>query len=218
MSDVKLLNPNIISFHQVAHPESRATQVEIEKWWATFHANHPSLFNGTLIACCNYRFISTGQLEIDWYKTNYAHYLLRIDSKISTKAARAIYCSVALVSTAGRVIVAQMSKETSAPNRLQLPGGNIEVSNDMMLTLENCINDADIGLIFTNRLRIQEEFVNNFFSNHIGALYEQNIKPEICKIHFLSGFSSNIQEENTWVDYLPMVVQELTKDLNQRGA
>lgn len=240
MSKVNIFKPKTIHFRKVAHPEPLDTQNEITSWWHTYQVNHPSLFNGDLIACCKHHINSNSELTIDWYRTKYAHYILRAapEINIKVKPARAIYCSIALVSTANRVLIAQMSKDTASPNRLQLPGGNIEIQRGQTLTLNDALKSAcrelleeigiqllasdlklwkvklggdfnDIGLIFTNSVILEEEAIKLLFESHIYNLQKQNLKPEIQQLLFINSFSVDFYKESIWVDYLPEVIENI---------
>lgn len=221
------------------------TQQFIQSWWAAYNQAHPSLFNGPLVACHTLRMHKDGQLDIEWYATTYAHYLLRADSAVGLKPARAIYCSVALATANGRVVVCQMAQTTAAPNRLQLPGGNVEVGTGRTLTLANCAEDAcrelaeeigielsqselalwrvkvggkfdDVGLIFKNRSAISEGFVSGAFEKHLTALKNQGVDSEIASLRFLSG-CDEVGEEDC-VDYLSDVLDEMTLTIRSEAA
>lgn len=242
MSDIKLLHPKTILFCEVPHIETLAKQKDIDQWWLTYYATHNSLFNGRVIACRSCHISGSGSLRIEWFKTNYAHYMLRVDSKVGIRAARAVYCSVALTSTTGRMTVGQMASRTSTPKRLQLPGGNVELTDSSKLTIESCTQDAcrelfeelgidlkpsqiylwrvkiggdfdDVGLIFTNRTPIPEQTINDSFFSHIKNLHEQGVTPEISKLHFINNLKFSDREKSNYVDYLPSVIKELITPL-----
>ena len=121
MNEVHLLTtPTCIDFAETAG-ESPKVSASLADWWKQFSIDKPSLFNGPVAACRHCELTPSGALRIDWYETDYAHYLQRVAVNPITTPARAIFCSVALRTASGSLLVGRMAGNTSSPNRLQLP-------------------------------------------------------------------------------------------------
>ena len=240
MTDTTLLKPIHILFNEILNPLPAEDQEAILYWWREYNISYPNLFNGNLIAYHNHDDKDNSSLKFNWYRTNYAHYLQRVNDSSITQPARAIYCSVILVTDEDKVVVVQMSSFTSVPNLLQLPGGNIEIENNT-LTTDICEKNAsrelneelgilllpsqlelwriktggsfgDIGLIYKNKNKLSEQFILDSFNSHVSILKSKNKKMEIEKILFIADVNNLSLCNAKKVDYLFDVIQEINND------
>ena len=131
----------------------REVEVDIEKdpkltaWWQEFSQSNPHFFNGELIACDRCVQMGNGEIQIDWFRTTYSHYLQRTATNPVLAPAKALYCSVAVTTDRNRLLIGRMNKKTSSPGRLQLPGGNISLEKLNEITIEHCRLDASRELL-----------------------------------------------------------------------
>ena len=218
------------------HKDSESALAE---WWESFSEQRPSLFNGPLVACQSCDLGANDSIEIDWYRTSYAHYLQRIAPLPVASPARALFCSVVLIAESGRLVVGRMSSDTSSPNRLQLPGGNITLDDANELALEHCTANAcqelqeevgvvldttaldlwrvkvggvfdDVGLIFKCRSTMTEAAIYDTFERHCSGLRAAGNSPELAGLVLLDPTTFETDPSIECVDYLPAVTAALT--------
>lgn len=236
MTDIRLHSTEAIRFRQVVHNLDLSERASILSWWNIQMNLQPSLFNGPLIACHNYEVVQDGISLIDWFKTDYAHYISRNNPAIMVAPARAIFCSVAVVTSAGRLLVGRMAPGTASPGRVQLPGGNIS-NEDWDVSLDSTARDArrefmeevgidvspqdlelwrvkvggrfdDLGLIFRLNRLISETDILQQFRARVGRLKAANCEPEFSQIAFVAA-TDGLDMFGPPVDYLPMVLSEI---------
>ncbi|MDD9919562.1 MAG: hypothetical protein OXR68_02950 [Alphaproteobacteria bacterium] len=237
MGDILLHEAEQINFSQQQHVFSEGDKAQIDSWWQEFTSDKPYMFNGQLLACKKAILTDSSKIGIDWYLTNYAHYLLRFKEGSTITPARAMYCAVILMTTSGKIVVGKMSNATSLPTRLQLPGGNLELFENSTLSMQNCFDSAcmelkeevgitlqpeelalwsvktggdfdDVGLFFVAQKRVSEDFITSAFNQHISALKQANEKPELTHIYFVDKSDDLNVYADTWVDYLPVVMEK----------
>jgi hypothetical protein len=212
MTPVTFLDPTAFIFKEVS-VEDGASQALIA-WWKDYASMRPTLFNGRLIACLSCELGHDGSATIEWYQTSYAHYLQRAASTPVADPARALFCSVALLSETGELVIGQMSETTSSPLRLQLPGGNLTLPTAGELSLAHCAADAcqelreevgvsldvsalrlwrvktggdhdDVGIIFECRPALSNARIQDIFDRHHRALLSNGEAPEFDRLLFV---------------------------------
>lgn len=213
MTLIRLESVTDATFAEVANPEPAGLQREILQWWAEYSRDRPTLFNGAMVACESHVLSADRTMQINWFRTCYAHYLIRRAPAFKLQPARSIYASVVLVSETGRIAVGEMAATTASPGRLQLPGGNIE-SDNTGLSLEVCRAAAsrelaeevgldvapqqlrlwrvkiggehdDIGLLFAVSNAVDEAKILDGFAQHTSKLIQAGQGPEFDKLLFL---------------------------------
>ena len=240
MNEVHLLTtPTCIDFAETAG-ESPKVSASLADWWKQFSIDKPSLFNGPVAACRHCELTPSGALRIDWYETDYAHYLQRVAVNPITTPARAIFCSVALRTASGSLLVGRMAGNTSSPNRLQLPGGNVTVGRTGLLSAESCAVEAcrefqeeigiklrpdqltlwrikvggrsdDVGIIFLCEPGRSEDEIRVAFDLHVNAVREAGMSSEFEDLLFVDTNFFAGATAHEWVDYLPDVARELER-------
>jgi len=247
MIGVQLLRPSELFFNRVEDILGAADRTRIGRWWDDHSKQRPTLFNGQMIACSACRIDPSGSLSVDWYVTTYAHYLTRMTPLTDIEPARALYCSVALFTTSGRIAVGRMAKTTAAPDQLQLPGGNVELPDGSNLNILACAKNAcrelfeevgialeteqlrlwrikiggqfgDVGIIFVNGAAIEESVLAEAFSQHRARLEAQNLVSEFAEIIFMQDPQLAEANSSRTVDYLPEVLKELSKHVDDRDG
>lgn len=238
VNSVVLIKPSVaISFRE--HSRSNEHEAALTAWWSDFSRRRPSLFNGPLVACESCDVSADGAVEVTWYRTCYAHYLQRMAPQPVARPARALFCSIALIASSGRLVVGRMSPDTSSPNRLQLPGGNITLDAAGGLSLPHCAADAcqelkeevgisldtsalrlwrikvggefdDVGLIFKCRTPMTEAEILDAFELHCSLLRLAGESPELSGLDLIDPTTFELRPSVDCVDYLPMVVSALT--------
>jgi 8-oxo-dGTP pyrophosphatase MutT (NUDIX family) len=240
MSDVQLVGPvRSLRFDETPR-ESAAAYSLLDSRWEECAKDQPALFNGPILACRACEPSHGGYIEIAWYETNYAHYLQRVTSAPLVTPARAIFCSVALRPNSGRLLVGQMSNNTSSPGRLQLPGGNVTRGRSGALSSESCAEDAcrefeeevglmlqpslldlwrvkvggrfdDLGLIYMCNLDMSEHEICAAFEKHVRAERLAGSSPEFQTLMFIDASFLDQGSTYNWVDYLPSVARLLAQ-------
>ena len=240
MNDVQLLTPFAsIDFAETAG-ESPGVRASLAAWWKQFSTDKPSLFNGPVAACRHCELSPSGEIRIAWYKTDYAHYLQRVAVSPITTPARAIFCSVALRAASGSLLVGRMAGNTSSPNRLQLPGGNVTVGRTGLLSAESCAAEAcrefgeeigielrpdqltlwrlkvggrsdDVGIIFLCEPDLSEHEIRVAFDLHLTAVRQAGMYSEFTELLFVDTNYFAGATAHEWVDYLPVVACELER-------
>jgi N-acetylglucosamine-6-phosphate deacetylase len=244
VSSVNLINPKNVSFCEVdTAPKLKA---KLADWWHEWAVNRPNLFNGSMIACSSVEQIAEQEIKINWYRTNYAHYLQRSAHPPVAEYARSLYCSVVFLSRSGSLVVGQMSSGTSVPLRHQLPGGNIEQPHDGILSLDHCAIEAarefeeeigisidprnlrlwrvkvggdfnDVGLIYAYRTGLADYEIEEAFSRHTLKIKSSGEDPELMKIILEDPTSSSASKLSNAVDYLPTVLNEISHDADLKN-
>ena len=238
VTPVTLLKPTVVAFTQVGleHDVSLA----LAGWWENFAATKPTLFNGPLVACNSCEFDHDGAATVAWYATSYAHYLQRWAPAPVMEPARALFCSVAMLSRTGELVIGQMSETTSSPLRLQLPGGNITLPGPAGLSLAHCIVNSveevkeevgllldestlrfwrvktggahdDIGIMFLCQLALSNAEILDIFERHKEVLRSVGEIPELDRLLFVQPDSLSLDAFNC-VDYLPAVALALAAE------
>ncbi|MFD6391178.1 NUDIX hydrolase [Nocardia sp. NPDC060259] len=108
-----------------------AVTTEVDEYWTHRVLDNPTLFNGPLVAAAGIRFEEAG-CDLQWFRSDYAHYLWRQapGSSEHRPYARTIYVATVARTENGGILVGRMADTTSSPGRIQLPGGNAEPPND----------------------------------------------------------------------------------------
>jgi hypothetical protein len=235
MTPVTLLDSTALIFTEVS-AGADVSQV-LATWWDEHARKQPSLFNGPLIACQSCELDSKGAANIAWYRTCYAHYLQRTASAPVTNPARALFCSVVLVSNTGDFAIGKMSETTSSPFRLQLPGGNITWPDPTGLSLSHCAVDAcqelreevgisvdvsalrlwrvktggkhnDVGVIFECRSALNNAQIQDVFRQHQNDLRSRGETPEFSQLTLIHPAQFRSNGIEC-VDYLPSVAHAM---------
>lgn len=230
MTATHLLSATAVSFRQTATDE--ALQRDLGKWWRAWAADRPHLFNGPLLGVQSCDARADGGVNIVWFVTSYAHYLQRATRSPVTAPARALFCSLALLSGSGSLVTGQMSGRTSAPGRLQLPGGNIGLEPSGHLSLAHCAQEArrefkeeaglpidgmpielwriktggahdDVGLIFFCRSALADDDIQKTFAAHLEASRAQGDTPELSRLVLMHPSRFQGDDAGPCVDYLP---------------
>lgn len=237
-----LIAPSSLTFREVQSDGGLAPK--LEHWWKDWATARPDLFNGPVLACHAIDIRPDGGAEIAWYATTYAHYLQRRASPPIAQPARALFCSVALLSRSGSLVIGQMSTNTSAPLLLQLPGGNIDLGADRVLSPAHCASEAarelieeigvsieaddlrlwriktggaynDVGLIYVYRSEFDDEAIQNSFARHQESLKAQGKSPEFERLVLIRPASFSQRVGIECVDYLSEVTAALAREMAQ---
>lgn len=237
---LELIKAQTLSFTRVECPLSGDDLLYVRARWRDLLEKRPYLFNGEIAALSR---ISSGaecDCAVDWFTTEYAHYILRDLPGTRLQPARAVFVSVVLITKAGAVVVGEMGPSTAAPGQLQLPGGNVLPRAN--LTLESCRNEAirevreevgvslastdlslwrvktggtygDLGLIFLCKVPIGDEDLMLAFGRSSARISGRGDLPELSAIHFIR----NPQElsQNT-ADYLIATTQALDEERKRK--
>lgn len=248
MSDVRLLGPiDSIRFEETSG-ECAEVRSLLATWWEQYSRGKPALFNGPILACRACEPSSGGEIRIAWYETDYAHYMQRVASNPIVTPAQAIFCSVALRSSSGGLLVGQMSRNTSSPRRLQLPGGNVMRGRSGTLSPESCAEDAcrefqeevgialqssqlelwrikvggrfdDVGIIYLCDLCMPEREIREAFDAQVRAERRAGMSPEFEGLVFVDADFFVRATTYEWVDYLPTVAHQLGQPpVRRRGS
>lgn len=238
MQKVLLFRAAGVSFLPAPEVMSRETRRVVAKWWDENKARFPKAFNGPLVGLHALRSAPDKALEVEWYATHFAHYLMRFETEPAVPHARVIFAGVVLITAEGTVVAGEMSDATVVPGRLQLPGGVIEMPVGAALSPGACINGArfelaeevglkvdasqldlwrvksggpfgDVGFLYTLRFRASEGEIVDAFDRHVKGMKDAGQAPEFCRLHFLDGSDLPPMRH---VDYLPQVVEEALGD------
>ncbi len=112
-------------------PVPDAQEAAVAASWRTALERNPSLFNGPLVsplsAC-----VSDGVCAVRWHHSDFAHYLFSRQNRDlpSVAAVGALFVSVVVPTMDGGLVVGRMSRQTSAPGVIQLPGGGVSIDPD----------------------------------------------------------------------------------------
>lgn len=235
MTPVTLVDPTGLIFKEVSAEDG--VVLALAAWWKDHAAAYPTLFNGPLIACRSCELSHEGSASIEWYQTSYAHYLQRAAVTPAAGPARALFCSVALLSETGELVIGQMSETTSSPLRLQLPGGNVTLPTGGRLSLAHCAADAcqevreevgvsldvldlrlwrvktggahdDVGIMFECRSKLSNAQIQDIFDRHQQALLSNDEPSEFDRLLFVRPAGFR-SDAFECVDYLPSVALTL---------
>ncbi len=238
MTAANLLSASAVSFRQASTDE--ALQRELAEWWSGWVADRPHLYNGALLGVQSCDARADGGVEIVWFVTSYAHYLQRATSSPVSSPARALFCSLALLSASGSLVIGQMSDRTSSPGRLQLPGGNIDTEPSGHLSIGHCAQEArrefdeetgvpidgmpiklwriktggahgDVGLIFLCRSALADEDIQGAFAAHLKASDTKGESPEFSRLVLMQPSRFQADDVGPCVDYLPAVMALLAR-------
>jgi len=139
---VKLSHVQRLRFRQADRSLDSAECVRLDDWWRTYQAAHPHFHNGPVIACRRVVHEAEGSLVVEWYRTDYAHFLVREAPELGIAPAHTIFSAVALTTREGGLLVGRMAEDTASPNRLQFPGGGVVMPEGESLTPEVCLHAA----------------------------------------------------------------------------
>lgn len=236
MAKVNLNKVKEINFHKIENPLSKTEKDLISIFWNNFSENNKHFFNGNIIAIHKIE-IKDEVANLQWYNSNYAHYLIRNHFEFEVKTVKILFCSFLLETNSDKVVIGKMSKNTASPSKLQLPGGNIELINNKLnsaVCKQNTVrelkeeigleihlektklwaiksngNNGDIGIIFRNKERISEQKIQNHFND----LIKQSENSELSKIYFANNKSDfSNEDQRDFVDYLEAVLEKYNFD------
>ena len=121
-----------ISFDDSFKSLNSDLQAKIDSFWNEIQKDESYLWNGEIL---NVDKVELGKdlINVTCNKTNYAHYLYDSRVGIVDEASKCIafWAGIIPITSDGYYIVGVMSDETASPNRLQIPGGNIDI-NDLI--------------------------------------------------------------------------------------
>lgn len=189
-------------------PESRAACAE---HWLRRQEENPALFDGELLLATGKR--GRGEAyEVDYFQGRYSEYLWTRSSRgRAVFLAGALYVSVLAITSDGYLIAGRMATDTSTPNRVQLPGGNIEPSSATTISISDARSQAaqelveetglempaealslshlksggdhdDIGVFFHTRLRLTLDEVAAAFESHSRTSADENESAELKEL------------------------------------
>lgn len=99
---------------------------KINNFWEQSKKDNPSLFNGELICVSGYKEVNS-LIEITCKRTHYSHHLY--DERVGLPKEYGCYNLVVgclLETNDNYYVIGEMARNTSVPNCLQIPGGNVD--------------------------------------------------------------------------------------------
>lgn len=113
------------------NPVSDVHEAAVAAHWSTAVDSNPTLFNGPIANPLSAA-VSEGRCTVRWHHSDFAHYLhTRANPDDSgTVPVATLFVSIALPTTDRRLVAGRMSRRTSTPGVIQLPGGGISIRPD----------------------------------------------------------------------------------------
>lgn len=233
MKTIQLSKAKTIQFVEIDNPLTKKELELVEKFWKKYSKTKPFLFNGNILAIENISF-ENEVATLHWFKSNYAHYLIRNNKDISVQKCKILYCSVILETINKNIVFGKMSHTTSSGGKILLPGGNVELINgvlDFEICKHNAVrelkeeigfnllftdlelwrvkskgNNGDVGLFFKSKEKYTEKSVQSSFNEL--ALSKENT--ELTEIYFVNKAEDFSEEEQKhFVDYVGIVFKNL---------
>lgn len=121
--------------------QALALRDQIEDNWSRALAKNPKLFNGPIVVPAGLSSQANGPC-LDWYKSDYAHFLFSRSTGRAEGSVGSLFVSVALPTGHAEIVVGRMAFTTSFPGILQLPGGGVEVPSATSLNLATVLENA----------------------------------------------------------------------------
>ena len=113
-----------VRFEEVPGPAlSLEVLSAVDSAWAEMVRANPTLFDGPVVLCSDFRQISP-HLEVSWSRATYRYRTVR--QIPSAPALSSVFVCVLQPALDGRLLVGHMSRSTSSPGVIQFPGGNLE--------------------------------------------------------------------------------------------
>ena len=143
-------------------------QEQIDNYWLKLLKDGKTLRRGDVLAIS---VVETGNrnIKIEVKLTDYAHYMATLNNIIDKKYACKVIYTAAFVETLDKkIIIGEMSPNTSTPGRLQFPGGGIDK------------NDIDRNIINLNK-NITKEIKEELGININCKEYVRYFKPRFLK-------------------------------------
>ena len=105
---------------------SKDLKEQINNFWIQSKNENPSLFNGELICVSEYK-EANNLIEITCKRTHYSHHLY--DERVGLSKEYSCHNLVVgclLETNDNYYVIGEMERNTSVPNCLQIPGGNVD--------------------------------------------------------------------------------------------
>ncbi|WP_320201713.1 NUDIX hydrolase [Agrobacterium sp. rho-13.3] len=181
----------------------------IDEHWQNVNADG-RFFNGTVLAGTALELNANPTIQIS--TSNYAHYLYS-NVHLTSTPCRAVYSAVIIITSDNFLLLGEMASATSAPGRIQLVGGNIEISPSGTISGRDCgIREVEeevgttflqnakglqpfciktggsgdhIGVFYVLRLTLAANEASLAFEEHSASLIIGGEKPELARIHLV---------------------------------
>ena len=199
-----------ISFDDSFKSLNSDLQNKINSFWNDIQSNESYLWNGEILNVDNVE-IGDDLINVSCNKTNYAHYLYdsRIGIQDETSKCVAFWAGIIPITSDGYYIVGVMSDETACPNRLQIPGGNIDI-NDLINNEVSIVSSIrrefyeEVG-VDLNNASIVKDYSLKYLElpedkrNACGMIFETNLKIskndfEKLYLHYVNELRKNNAE------------------------
>lgn len=198
--------------------------------WEQASLANPALFDGRLLLATGAASVD-GAFEVSYFESSFSHYLWSRAAG-NRSYAGALYASVMGVSADGHLIAGRMGDATSTPQRVQLPGGNVERADGAAVTLDTARAVAgrelaeetglglafdelrlthvktggagnDVGIFFSVALPWTLAEIANAFAAHVAALSGTGDLVEFSElVAFGRGHRVDPHEPEYAVDYM----------------
>lgn len=236
MKSIQFSKVKNIFFTEIENPLSIEDLETIQSFWEIYSQDKAHLFNGNIIAIESI-YLENEIASLKWFKSNYAHYLIRKHQISTVPKCKILFCSVVLETSKGNIVLGKMSATTSSKGKILLPGGNIELLNgilDFEVCKQNAVRElkeeigfslsskeielwqiksdgenGNVGLLFISKRKYSEENILKSFSQ----LLTIEEKPELSEIYFVNKVEDFSKvEQKHFVDYVNLVFQNRYND------
>ncbi len=170
-------------------------------------------FNGPVLAATKMNTLpASPRLEVGM--TDYAHYLYAASNPGSSTPCKNVYCAALIVTKDNRLVIGQMASRTAAPGKLQLVGGNVELSPSGEIDARECcireiseeVGDSfasaietnvpfciktggpsqSVGLFYLAHILLTATEAQRAFDLHQEATRQRGEEPELSQLHFVA--------------------------------
>ena len=94
-----------------------------DRFWRKACRANPALYDGHILLVSAFEW-SADTCEISFFESSFSYFLWARNACLDENC-RALFAAVVAITTDGALLAGRMSRSTSTPYRIQLPGGNI---------------------------------------------------------------------------------------------
>jgi len=174
--------------------------------------NDGRFFNGAVLAATSIDPLP-GSPILEVGLTDYAHYLYAASHPGTATPCRNVFCAALIVTADDRLILGEMASKTAAPGKLQLVGGNVEISptgnidsreccireifeevgNGFVSAIETfspfCIKTGgqlqSVGIFYLARISMTANEAQQSFEIHQEETRQRNEQPEFARLNLV---------------------------------